>query len=327
MPHLLLAGKLHPSGLEVAKSAKGVTFDYVEDVSEASYVPLIGEADALVVRTQPVTAATIAGAPRLKVVSRHGVGYDAVDVGALNARGIALTIVGDVNSVSVAEHAMTLLLACAKRLLRGDAAARDPAKWNWRNRLEASEIAGKNLLIVGYGRIGSRLARLAAAFDVHVRAYDPFLLDTGWPPGEVVPVASLEEGLAWADAISLHLPKSDGPLIGAAEIAAMKPGAILINTARGGIVNEAALAAGLQSGQIGAAGLDVFETEPPPAGHPLSSFDQVVLSPHNAGLSAEAGERMAIASVANAIAYLDGTIDRGLVVNAASIGLTPEPSA
>ena len=122
MPHVLVAGKLHPSGLALLDAAAGVTWDYVEDISEESYAPLIGKADGLVIRTQPMTAATVARADRLKIVSRHGVGYDAVDVAALTARGIALAVVGDVNSVSVAEHAMMLEL----HPNRMRAARRDP---------------------------------------------------------------------------------------------------------------------------------------------------------------------------------------------------------
>ncbi len=316
MPHLLVAGKLHPSGealLEQLKS-RDFTVDYVEEVSEASYAPLIARADAMVLRTQPLSAATIARAEHLKVVSRHGVGYDAVDLGALNARGIALTIVGDVNSVSVAEHAMMQLLAGAKRALRADRAVREPGQWDWRNKLQQREISGKNLLILGYGRIGRHLARMASGFGMQVRACDPLLEKAGWPEGAVTPV-SLDEGLGWADCISVHIPRSDTPAIGAAEFAKMKPGVILVNTARGGVVCEKALADALASGQVGAAGVDVFEEEPPVDGSPLFFHDAVLLSPHIAGLTAECGERMAIASIENAVNFLAGTIEPHLIVN------------
>ena len=164
MPHVLVAGKLHPSGIALLDQAEGVTYDYVEDISEPSYSPLIGEADGLVIRTQPMGAETISAGGNLKIVSRHGVGYDAVDVGALNARNIPLAIVGDVNSSAVAEHTMTLLLAAAKRVLRYDAACRGKRPWGYRNSLEAQEVAGKTLLIVGFGRIGRHLAQMAQGF-------------------------------------------------------------------------------------------------------------------------------------------------------------------
>ncbi|RWR07545.1 hydroxyacid dehydrogenase [Paenirhodobacter populi] len=315
MPHLLVAGKLHPSGEALLRDlpARGITVDYVEEVSEPSYAPLIDKADALVIRTQPLSATTIARADRLKVVSRHGVGYDSVDLKALNERGIALTIVGDVNSVSVAEHAIMQLLAAAKRVLRADHSVRG-GEWRWRDGLEQQEISGKNLLILGYGRIGRHLARMAAGFGMQIRAYDPYLERAGWPEGPVLPV-SLDEGLAWADCISVHIPKGDKPAIGAAEIAKMKRGVILSNTARGGVVCETALAEALASGQVGAAGVDVFDEEPPVHGSPLFAHSSVLLSPHIAGLTAECGERMAIASIENALNYLAGSIDRHLVVN------------
>jgi D-3-phosphoglycerate dehydrogenase len=314
MPHLLIAGKLHPAGLATLNAAEGVTYDYVEEVSEASYAPLIGRADALVIRTQPLSAGTVAKAGRLKLVSRHGVGYDAVDLAALNARRIPLCVVGDVNSVSVAEHAMMLILATTKRLLRSDRAVR-AGDWGWRNTLEVGEVFGRRLLVLGFGRIGRQLAQLAKAFGMEVRAYDPFLQERGWPDATAAPVRSLEEGLAWADVISVNMPKGDRPVIGPAEFAHARPGAILVNTARGGIVDEAALVAALKEGRIAAAGIDVFDSEPPSPDHPLLAFDQVVLSPHVAGLTRPAAERMAVASVQNVLDFFSGRIDPDLIVN------------
>ncbi len=319
MPHILVAGKLHPAGMALLESTEGVTFDYVEEVSEASYRPLIGKADALVLRTQPLSAPTISEGERLRVVSRHGVGYDAVDLPSLNARGIALTIVGDVNSVSVAEHALMLILSAAKRVLRGDRAVRTTTEWGWRNRLEAEEISGKRLLIIGYGRIGRHLARMAGGFGMAIRAYDPYLQAQGWPEGQVGPVDDLFNGLRWADVVSVNIPKAEQPIIGAVELAAMKPGAIIVNTARGGVVDEKALVDALKSGHLGAAGLDVFDDEPPSQDNPLLAFDQVVLSPHIAGLTRECGERMAVASVQNVLDYFSGNIDSKLVVNATEL--------
>lgn len=318
MPHVLVAGKLHRSGIELLDAAPGVTYDYVEEVSEPSYAPLIGKADGLVIRTQPLSAPTVARAERLKIVSRHGVGYDAVDLPSLNRRGIVLAVVGDVDSVSVAEHAMMLLLAAAKRLIRADQSVRDN-NWAWRNRLEASELSGKRLLILGFGRIGRHLARLAVAFGMEVRAHDPFLEKQGWPEGPVGPAADLRAGLAWADAVSVSVPKADRPIIGAAQLSAMKPTAILINTARGGVVDEAELAAALRDGRIAAAGIDVFDEEPPAPNHPLFSLDQAVLTPHIAGLTSECGERMAISSVQNVLDFFAGRIDSTLVVNGAQL--------
>ncbi|RFB80736.1 hydroxyacid dehydrogenase [Methylovirgula sp. 4M-Z18] len=314
MPHLLIAGKLHPAGIALLKSANGFTYDYVEESSEPSYAPLIGKADALVIRTQPLSAPTIAEAARLQIVSRHGVGYDSVDVAALNARRIPLCVVGDVNSQSVAEHAMMLILACAKQLIRADNAVRNGA-WGWRNRLEAGDISGKRLLIIGYGRIGHHLAQMAEGFKMDIRAFDPFLAERGWPEGPVRPAATLAEGLAWADIVSVHMPKAGAPLLGAKEFTRLKQGAIVVNTARGGIVDEGALTAALADGRIAAAGLDVFDDEPPKQDHPLLAFDQVAHTPHIAGLTQQAAERMAVSSIQNVFDFFAGRLDRDLIVN------------
>jgi D-3-phosphoglycerate dehydrogenase len=314
MPHVLVAGKLHPSGLDLLKCRDDVTFDYVEEISEPSYAPLIAGADGLVIRTQPLSAATVGKADRLRIVSRHGVGYDSVDVASLNDRGIALAVVGDVNSVSVAEQAMMLLLAAAKRAIRADRSARG-GDWGWRNRLEQGELWRKRLLVVGYGRSGRHVARMATGFGMEIRAFDPFLARHGWPEGQVASVADLTEGLGWADFVSVHAPKTDKPALGAAELAAMKPSAVLVNTARGGVVDEIALTASLREGRLAAAGLDVFEDEPPSPDNPLLAMDQVVLSPHIAGLTVECAERMAVSSVQNVLDFFAGRIDPALVVN------------
>jgi D-3-phosphoglycerate dehydrogenase len=317
VPRVLVAGKIHPAGLDLLHRARGVTVDYVEDVAPAAFLSRIADADALVLRTQPLTAAIIAGAPRLRIVCRHGVGTDAVDIPALDARGIPLAVVGDVNAATVAEHAMMLILAATHRLLRYDASVRS-GNWTYRDRLEAREIAGKRLLIVGLGRIGSRLARLASAFEMSVHGYDPFR--PGPLPDGIVRAADLTAALEAADVVSLHVPRTATPLIGAAELARMKPGAVLVSTARGGVVDEGALVDALCSGRLGAAGIDVFEEEPPAPGHPLLGFDNVVLTPHSAGITSECAERMARVSAQNVLDFFAGRLDPALVVNLVSGG-------
>ncbi len=314
MPHVVVAGPLHPSGRARLDAAQGVTVTYISTTSEDSLAAEISDADAVLLRTQPMTAPTIAKAERLKIVSRHGVGYDAVDVDALCTRRIALAICGDVNSTTVAEHAAMMILASSKRLLRADAAVRI-GPWEWRNQLEARDVRGQNLLLVGYGRIGQHTARIMQAIGMNVRAHDPFLLEKGWPKDAVPSVATLAEGLAWADVISFSLPHTGKPLIGASEIDQMRDGVVLVNTARGGIIDERALVDALDKDKVGAAGLDVFEAEPMPGDHPLLQFDQVLMTPHIAGLTQDAAERMAISSAENILDFFCGEIDHTLVVN------------
>jgi D-3-phosphoglycerate dehydrogenase len=314
MPHIVVAGPLHPSGKALLDNAPGMTVTYISETSEASVAAEIATANAVLLRTQPVSEPTIDLAGELKIVSRHGVGYDAVDVAALSRRGIALAVCGDVNSGSVAEHAAMMILAACKRVLRADTSVRT-GQWEWRNKLEARDVNGQNLLLVGYGRIGRKTGEMMRAFGMNVRAYDPYLMTHGWPDTDVRAVASLDEGLAWADVLSFCLPHTGKPLIGAAEFAKMRDGVVLVNTSRGGIIDEEAMVAALHSGKIGAAGLDVFQQEPMPHSNPLAGFDQVLLSPHIGGLTQDAAERMAISSAENILNYFSNTIDPALIVN------------
>jgi len=316
MPNILVAGKIHQAGIDILNSAPGFTVQLVHDVSVESYAPFMAEADALLIRTQPLTAKEIVAAKNLRVVSRHGVGYDSVDVAALTERNIPLTIVGNVNSLSVAEHTLSMLLALAKRLCYFDNSIRD-GEWNRRNSFSAVEVAGRTLFILGFGRIGREVARLAKSFRMKVIAYDPFLPDNAFEESGVARITAINDGLQLADAITIHLPLSgEKPLIGAEELALMKRHAILINTARGGIVDEEALATALQNDALGGAGLDVLQQEPP-ALHTalLAQRDKLILSPHSAGLTEEAAMRMSVSAATNIVDYFTGQLDTDLVVN------------
>jgi len=307
MPHVVVAGKIHEAGVALLKAAPGITFDLVNEVTLASYAPLMPKADALLIRTQPLTADVIATSNQLKIVSRHGVGYDAVDVNALNDRHIPLTIVGDVNSRAVAEHTLALMLAVARRVVAHNDAAKT-GNWNERNRFDAVELDGKTLLVIGYGRIGKRVGELATAFGMIVRAYDPFITDGSTEP-------DLRAALAQADYVTLHMPGAKGSVIGAEELKLMKPSAIIINAARGGLVDELSLDEALRGRRIYGAGLDVLVEEPPKPDHPLLSNPYLTLSPHNAGLTQECAKRMAIAAAQNIIDFFNGRLNPALVVN------------
>lgn len=314
MVHIVVAGPLHASGRSILDNAKDVTVTYIAETSEESLAAEIAGADAVLLRTQPLGARTVDLAPNLKIVSRHGVGYDTVDLAALNSRGIALSVCGDVNSTSVAEHSAMMILAACKRALRSDISVRT-GPWEWRNKLEARDVSGQNLLLVGYGRIGRKTADMMRAFNMNVRAFDPYLMRRGWPENGVPCVDTLDDGLAWADVLCFCLPHTGAPLIGAAEFERMRDGVVVVNTSRGGILDEHAMIAALASGKVGAAGLDVFHQEPMPHDHPLAGFDQVLLSPHIGGLTLDAAERMAVSSAENILDYLDGTIDPALIIN------------
>ena len=317
MARVLIAGKLHDSGLALFAARPDIEVDYVEEISATSMEPYLADANAILLRTQPFEADAIAKSRKLSMVSRHGVGFDAVDVGALNARSIPLAIVGDVNAQTVAEHAMLLLLSASRRLISYDAATRPGGDWSYRNSLSAREVAGKTLLIIGLGRIGRHLSRMARGFDIEVIAYDPFMRQPG--PLGVEMVEDLDNALAQADLISIHVPGTDRPIIGRRELDLMKPTSVIVNTARGGSLDETALADALTKGRIFAAGLDVFVDEPPTIANRLTTCKSATLTPHSASMTAECAERMAVVSAQNIIDFFDGRLKPELVVNANEI--------
>jgi D-3-phosphoglycerate dehydrogenase / 2-oxoglutarate reductase len=323
MPRVLIVDKVHPQGVELLRARSDITVEELGEASEPMIVTGAERADAILIRTSRLSAAAIAGAKQLKVVSRHGVGYDNIDLEALNARRIPLTVVGSVNAVSVAEQAFFLLLATMRRGLAYDRATRH-GPWAFRNSLMARELAGKTLLIVGFGRIGREVTRRALAFDMRVIAYDPFLAQANMDPG-VALAPDLDAALAEADAVSLHLPLTAASrlLFDAARLSRMKPSAVLVSTARGGLIDETALVAALRGGRLAAAGLDVFTEEPPPADHPLFALENVVLSPHAASLTLECAQRMSAVSAQNCLDGLDGRLDPTLVVNREILGAHP----
>jgi D-3-phosphoglycerate dehydrogenase len=313
---ILILGKIHEAGLDILRARPGVSFEIMAQPAEPDILALAPTADAIIVRTTKLTAAAIDAAPKLKIVSRHGVGYDNVDMAALDRRRIPLTLVGNVNALSVAEHTLFMMLSLAKRGIAYDRATRN-GDWKLRDSFGATELSGKTLLLLGFGRIGREVTRRAQAFGVTVLAYDPYVRDAAMFAARVQPVAKLAEALPQADFISVHLPMTAETkgIIGAQQFATMKKSAIVISTARGGLVDEAALAEALKSGQIRAAGLDVFADEPPAPNDPLLKLDNLLLSPHIAGLTEECAMRMAEVSARNALAGLDGKVDPELVVN------------
>lgn len=318
---VLVAGKIHGAGLAVLRQRADVEIESVEAVTAEAYQPHLPLADAVLLRTQPLTAADLALAPRLRIVSRHGVGYDAVDVTALNARSIPLAIVGDVNSRAVAEHTLMLMLSASRRTVTHHIAS-TTGNWNERNRFDSYELDGKSLLVMGFGRIGRRVAELAKAFGMNVKAFDPYVTPDQTAALGVIHISDLMQALAQADYVSVHMPGGKGPMLGAAELAVMKPSTIIVNAARGGIVDEVALDAALRQRKLRAAALDVLLQEPPALDHPLLSNPYITISPHNAGLTEECAMRMGIAAAQNILDCFDGRLNSKLVVNAAAIGLT-----
>ena len=315
MKKILVVQPLRPEALRLFEARPDVRFDVVTDFSADNLLRHVGDADALTIRDAPLPVAVLEAAPRLKVVSRHGVGTDNIPVDYCTARGLPVTVVGSVNAVSVAEQTMYLMLAAARRGIELDAAVRR-GDFGARSKLIGLELRGRRLLIVGFGRIGREIAARAQAFGLQILVFDPFAART--PAPGVAFVDTLEQGLARADVLSLHVPLDARTrnLIGAREFALMPKDAIVLNTARGGIVDEEALVAALDAGHLWAAGLDTFAVEPLPPGSPLLTNARTILSPHSAALTEESLVAMGVMTARNALAGLDGALDPALVVNA-----------
>lgn len=257
----------------------------------------------------------------MKVVTRIGVGYDAVDVPALSRRKIPLMVAGTANSPSVAEQALFMMLTLAKRAVEMHSLVKD-GKWGYRLGMLPYDLFGKGVLIVGFGRIGTRTAKRCLAMEMNVLVYDPYKSAAEIKASGCEAVAELDAALSRADFVTIHCPKTPETvgMFNAARLKRMKPSAYLINTARGGIVDEPALCDALVSGKLAGAGLDVFAQEPPPSGHQLFSLPNVILAPHVAGVTREAVDRMSEQTARNILSALDGEPIRQNVINQDVLG-------
>jgi (S)-sulfolactate dehydrogenase len=292
---IVIAEFMDEAAVDALRARFDVRFDAGLVERRAELAAALGEADALIVRNRTrVDRELLAAAPRLRVVGRLGVGLDNIDVDACAARGIRVIPATGANALAVAEYVVcaALLLLRGAYLSSADVAA---GKWPRAALGEGREAAGKTLGIVGFGGIGRLVARLALGLGMKVLATDAMIPpdSPAWREAGVTR-GSLDELLGGADAVTLHVPLTADTrhLIDAGRIARMKPGAVLINTARGGVVDERALADALRSGRLGGAALDVFEAEPLPAGSPLAGVPNLVLTPHVAGVTRESNERV-----------------------------------
>ena len=257
----------------------------------------------------------------MRVVTRIGVGFDAVDIPALNKRKIPLMTTGIANSPSVAECALFMMLALAKRSTELDTLVKQN-RWRERVTTVPFDVLGKTVIVVGFGRIGTRTVRRCLAMEMNVLVYDPFKPAADISAAGAEPVADLDAALPRADFVSIHCPKSPETvgMFNAARLARLKPSAFLINTARGGIVDETALHAALTTGKLAGAGLDVFAQEPPPADNPLFKLSNVIVAPHMAGVTREAQDRMGLQTAKNILSAFDGNVIRENVINQDVLG-------
>jgi D-3-phosphoglycerate dehydrogenase / 2-oxoglutarate reductase len=310
LPKVFIADSISPRGIDEL-SRDGVLDVHVQTgLAEDELAQVISDSAALIVRSQTkVTAPILHAAKKLRVVGRAGVGVDNVDVETATRRGVVVLNAPGANTISTAEHAFALLLSVARNIAHADATTRAGA-WE-RKKLEGIELYNKTLGIIGMGRIGSELSRRAIAFGMRVLAFDPYLSASRARSLQVELVEELDELTAAAHFISLHTPltRETHHILNAERLAKTRPGVRIINCARGGLIDEAALADALRAGHVAGAALDVFETEPLPGDSPLTQFSNVILTPHLGASTAEAQESVGI-EIAQSIraALLEGTI-------------------
>jgi D-3-phosphoglycerate dehydrogenase len=303
-PIVLVAEELSPAGIAQLESAS-FEVRYTDGADRAALLPALAEADAVIVRSATrIDAEALAHGPRLRVVARAGVGLDNVDIDAATKAGVMVVNAPTSNITSAAEHAIALLLAVARNVPQA-AASLQAGQWN-RSAFTGVELQDKVAGILGLGRIGTLVADRLAAFGMRVIAYDPYLAPARAAQAGVH-LVSLDELLAESDVISVHLPKNaeTAGLLGARELDRVKPGVLIINAARGGILDEAALAGALASGRVRGAGLDVYATEPPD-GSPLLRLPSVVATPHLGASTAEAQEKAGVQVARSVRLALDG---------------------
>jgi D-3-phosphoglycerate dehydrogenase len=314
--NILIIQPIHEEGIKLLENNPNYNYEVIENIKLEDIKNKIQNCDGLSIRTAKLPGEIIDLGKKLKVISRHGVGYDNVDLAAIKKNKITLTITATANAVAVAEHVMFMLLNICKRKSMYDDAVKN-GKFNDRNKLPKTiELWGKNILIAGFGRIGQALIKRCLGFEMNVFVYDPFINEEKIKSLGGIKVDNLENSLSKIDMISLHLPLTNETknLIDINLIKKMKKNCIIINAARGGIINEIDLDRALNENLIFGAGLDVFDIEPPKEDNPLLKNDKVFLSPHTAAFTEECMKRMGKETIQNIIDFFDEKLEKSKIV-------------
>ena len=311
--------KINSKGIEVLKKNKNFTYEIITDLSKENLLKKLPDFDGITLRRGKINSDVLTKCKRLKVISRHGVGYDNVDIDYIKKNDIKLLVTDASTSTSPAEHAMFMILSIYKGVDMFDSMVRngDFAKAINLDIKSNFELSKKTILIVGFGRIGKKLIKKCLGFDMNVEVFDPFVDDKIIKSYGGKKVFDLNDALKNIDILSLSLPKNEKTenLISLKEMKLMKDTSIIINISRGGIINEKDLNYALNSGIIFYAGIDVFEKEPPENDNPLLSNKRVFLSPHAATFTKECLENMSIETVTNIIDFFEKRIDKSKIVS------------
>ena len=298
-------GKVDQKGLSFLKENEFKVIE-IENFEIQNLKEQLKDVDGILLRTTKLDKEILQHCDNLKIISRHGVGYDNVDLDFLNENKIALCITSTSNAVSVAEHVLSFFIYLTKKLSLSDSLVKE-GNFEKRSKLpNFFELYKKKVLIIGFGRIGKEVAKRCLGFDMEVYVYDPFLDNEIIIRNQCIPIEK-NQGLAIADFITIHLPLNGDTknFISQTELNVMKKKSILVNTSRGGIVNENDLCIALESKKIQGAGMDVFVSEPPESNHPFFKLDNILLTPHNAALTLECRERMSLEASQNIVFFLN----------------------
>ncbi len=309
--------KIHDKGIDLLKNNKNFEYEIIENISKDNLIKVLPKFDGITLRVAKLDDSILGYCQNLKVISRHGVGYDNVDTKFLKKKNIKLLITATANAVSVAEHVMYMILTLSKGIVMYDKIVRDGNFRKATNQLTTFELLNKEILILGFGRIGKNLIKRCNGFEMNVKVYDPYVDESVIKKFGGNKVENLEKAFTSADYISIHMPLNPETknLINLKKLESMKKNAIIINTARGGIINENDLDVALNKNIIFGAGLDVFEKEPIDLNNPLLKNKKVLLSPHSATFTKECTERMGIETVQNVIDFFDNKIKKNMIVN------------
>ena len=299
-----IIGEIHSSGWEILRKSNFEVFE-IKNFEPNYLKQTLKDVDGILLRTSKLEEDVLSACKNLKIIARHGVGYDNVDYNYLNKNKIALTITGTSNSVTVAEYVLTSFLSLARKINLADELVKKGKFKEKKSLPDFFELYEKKILICGFGRIGKAVAKRCLGFETEVYVHDPFVKDEEVIKANCIPIKK-NEGLKIADYITLHVPLNQNTknFISSNEFDIIKKTAIIVNASRGGIINEEALIKALENKQIQAAALDVFEKEPPPEDHPIFKFDNVLLSPHNSALTIECRKRMSVEAASSIVNYL-----------------------
>jgi len=316
MKKILIIQPIHDAGIELLKNNNNYEFEIIEDTEISNLKSKIVNCDAISIRTANLTAEVINSAKNLQIISRHGVGYDNIDLKSSKYKNVTIAITATANAVAVAEHVMFMLLSISKRKNMYDNNVKT-GKFIERNKLPKTiELWKKNILILGFGRIGKALIKRCLGFEMNVFVYDPFISSDAIESTGGKKIENLQDSIKQMDAISLHVPLTEKTknLINYGLLKTMKKNCIIVNAARGGIINEIDLNKALNENLIFGAGIDVFEKEPPDDNNPLLKNEKVFLSPHTASFTEECLTRMGIETIQNIIDFFDNKLEESKIV-------------